>query len=43
MNRRDLLGEYRNGIAANILGSAVVAVAAGLGLYKIAKVAGLIA
>jgi manganese transport protein len=35
MNRSDKLGEYRNGILANILGAVVVLVVAGLGLNEI--------
>ena len=35
MNRADLLGGRVNGLLANILGGAVVAVAVGLGLYKL--------
>ncbi len=35
MNRRDLLGEHTNGWRANILGIAVVVIAAGLGAVKI--------
>ena len=40
MNRRDLLGDNRNGMFANMLGVLVVAVAAGLGLFKIVRVFG---
>ena len=35
MNRSDKLGEYRNGMVANILGAVVVLVVAGLGLNEI--------
>jgi hypothetical protein len=35
MNRSDKLGEYRNGLVANILGAVVVLVVAGLGLFEI--------
>ena len=42
MNRKDLLGRYRNGAAANLLGGAVVIVAAGLGVCKLLQVAGLL-
>lgn len=34
-NRRDILGEHANGVTANVLGTAVVLVAAGLGVYQI--------
>ncbi len=40
VNRRDLLHDHTNGLIANILGAAVVVTAAGLGIYKIAKVFG---
>ncbi len=42
MNRRALLGEYCNGPLANSMGVVVVLVAVGLGLIKLAKVAGVI-
>ena len=42
MNRRRLLGTYRNGVAANILGVLVVAVVIGLGAYQLADLAGLL-
>ena len=42
MNRRGLLGTYRNGVAANILGVLVVAVVIGLGAYQLADLAGLL-
>ncbi len=42
VNRRDLLGSHANGVAANILGAAVVLTAAGLGVYKLATVVGLV-
>lgn len=35
VNRRKLLGEYTNGVPANILGAAVVLIAAALGVYKL--------
>jgi manganese transport protein len=38
MNRRALLGDHVNGIAANVLGVIVVAVATALGVYKIVEV-----
>ncbi len=37
VNRRSLLGEHRNRIAANLLGGLVVLVAAGLGAFQILK------
>jgi Mn2+/Fe2+ NRAMP family transporter len=37
MNRVDLLGEYRNRLATNLLGAAVVAVVSGLGLWNIVR------
>jgi manganese transport protein len=40
MNRRDLLGEYRNGPVANVLGALVVLVATGLGAYLVLKAFG---
>lgn len=42
VNRADLLGAYKNGIIANVLGGAVVLVAAALGALKLLKVAGVI-
>ena len=42
MNRKDLLGAHRNGPLGNLLGAIVVAVATGLGLVKLASVAGLL-
>lgn len=42
MNRTSLLGVYRNGWAANILGLLVVAIAAGLGIFKLMQVASLV-
>ena len=38
MNRRDLLGDYRNSRLVNLLGIAVVLVTVGLGLWKILQV-----
>lgn len=38
MNRRDLLGKHVNGVASNVLGAAVVLVAAGLGGFQLLKV-----
>ena len=37
MNRADLLGDYRNRWATNLLGAAVVAVVSGLGLWNIVR------
>ena len=42
MNRRDLLGEYRNGLVGNLLGAFVVVVATGLGLYTLLSVFGVV-
>jgi len=42
MNRRGLLGAYRNGVAANVLGALVVTVVIGLGAYQLADLAGLL-
>ncbi|MEP1469920.1 MAG: Nramp family divalent metal transporter [Halieaceae bacterium] len=42
MNRKTLLGERVNGLAANILGSLVVLIAVSLGLVKLGSVFGLI-
>ena len=42
MNRRALLGAYANGLAANIAGWLVVAVAAGLGLRGLLRAAGVL-
>jgi Mn2+/Fe2+ NRAMP family transporter len=38
MNRRDLIGIHTNGKFANILGSLVVLVVSGLGLYKLTSI-----
>jgi Mn2+/Fe2+ NRAMP family transporter len=38
MNRRELLGDYRNSRLVNVLGIAVVSVTVGLGLWKILQV-----
>ena len=37
MNRADLLGDYRNRMATNVVGAAVVFVVTGLGLFNIAR------
>ena len=36
VNRKKLLGDYVNGLTANVLGGLVVLIAAGLGVYKLA-------
>lgn len=41
-NRRDILGEHVNGVTANVLGTIVVLVAAGLGGYQIASALGFV-
>ncbi|MES1941073.1 natural resistance-associated macrophage protein [Salinisphaera sp. T5B8] len=43
MNRRELLGTYRNGVLGNLLGAIVVLVATGLGLYTLLSVFGVVA
>jgi manganese transport protein len=40
MNRSDLLREYKNGVVANILGTVVVVIVAGLGIFRILQVFG---
>lgn len=42
MNRSDLLGRHRNGTATNLLGGFVVLVAAGLGVFQILRVLGIV-
>ncbi len=42
MNRRELLGDYRNSRLVNALGIAVVSVTVGLGLWKILQVFGML-
>ena len=42
MNRSELLGEFKNGILANVLGIMVVLITAGLGIFKFLKVDGII-
>jgi len=42
MNRGDLLGEFKNGVLANILGIIVVLFTAGLGIFQFLKVIGII-
>jgi manganese transport protein len=41
-NRSDLLGEFKNGVIANILGGVVVLFATALGLYTILKAFGVV-
>ena len=43
LNRSDLLGRYKNGVVANLLGAAVVLIVTGLGAYKFLTVFGLLA
>ncbi len=38
MNRSDLLGKFKNGVFANILGIIVVLITAGLGIFQLLKV-----
>ncbi|HEY8503134.1 MAG TPA: Nramp family divalent metal transporter [Gemmataceae bacterium] len=40
VNRRDLMGEHRNGWRSNLLGGSVVLVAAGLGVVQVLRAAG---
>lgn len=40
MNRSDVMGNHKNGLLANLLGSAVVLVAAGLGLFQLLRLCG---
>ncbi len=42
MNRSDVLGEYKNGPVANVLGAVVVLVVAGLGVFQILQTIGAI-
>jgi manganese transport protein len=42
MNRSDLLGRYKNGIAANLLGGVVVLVASGLGVFQLLRAFGVL-
>ena len=41
MNRRDLLGKYKNGLMANVLGWGVVLVVAGMSAFQLGKMLGL--
>lgn len=43
MNQKRSLGEYRNGIASNIMGGIVLLIVSGLALYQLAGVFGLLA
>jgi manganese transport protein len=40
VNRSELLGRYKNGIAANLLGGSVVLIASGLGVFQLLRVFG---
>lgn len=40
MNRRNLLGEYTNGLVANLLGGIVVLTATGFGVFQLLKIFG---
>lgn len=42
MNRANLLGQYRNTLARNVMGVAVVVVATGLGLFNILRALGIV-
>ena len=42
LNRSDLLGKYKNGVVANLMGGAVVLIVTGLGAYKLLTVFGLL-
>ncbi len=42
MNRSDLLGEFKNGVVANILGAVVVLIVAGFGIFQILRALGVI-
>ena len=42
MNNRKLLGDYRNGPLANVLGGAIFLVVTGLAVYQLADLAGLL-
>ena len=42
MNRRDLLGEFRNRTLSNVIGSVIVLVITGLGIYAILGAFGVI-
>jgi manganese transport protein len=42
MNRRDLLGEHRNGPVGNLVGAVVVLIVSGLGLFNLADAFGLV-
>ena len=40
MNRKDLMGEYKNGVLTNLLGAVVVLTSTGLGAFQLLKVFG---
>jgi manganese transport protein len=42
VNRGELLGRHKNGIAANLLGGSVVLVASGLGVFQLLRVFGVL-
>ena len=42
MNNRNLLGEFGNGWASNVVGGLVVAVVSGLGVFKLLQVLGVV-
>jgi Mn2+/Fe2+ NRAMP family transporter len=42
VNSSKLLGQYKNGIAANLLGGSVVLVASGLGAFQLLRVFGVL-
>jgi Mn2+/Fe2+ NRAMP family transporter len=42
VNRGELLGRHKNGIAANLLGGSVVLVASGLGAFQLLRVFGVL-
>ena len=42
MNRSNLLGEFKNGVVANILGAVVVLIVAGFGIFQILRALGVI-
>ncbi len=41
-NRSDLLGEYKNGVVVNILGTVVVVIVSGLGIFRILQAFGVL-
>ena len=42
VNRSELLGSYKNGIAANLLGGSVVLIASGLGVFQLLRAFGVL-